>query len=190
MQSSTGKKVSVGAWREALSRERFVEHPIFQQLNDRIVDVHDCMEWVGFYCTGGHMPAVRRNRQSTSVRRIIAEALGVNVKGRRILMSCGNFRCVCPEHYKVMSSRDALRVVARMGGEANKTKTAPNPGNVKRRKLTDDQVNYIRTSDESSFVLAPKFGVSRTVITAIRRGELYRDVGATNIWSQLLRKST
>ena len=190
MQPSTVKKVSVGARREALSRERFVGHPIFQHLNDRIVDVHDCMEWVGFYCTGGRMPAVRHNRQSTSVRRIIAEALGANVKGRRILMSCGNFRCVCPEHYKVMSSRDALRVVARMGNEANKTKTTPNPGNVKRRKLTDDQVNYIRTSDESSFVLAPKFGVSRTVITAIRRGELYRDVGATNIWSQLLRRSS
>ena len=41
----------------------------------------------------------------------------------------------------------------------------------------------------SEMNMANRFGVSRTVITAIRRGELYRDVGATNIWSQLLRKS-
>ena len=43
-------------------------------------------------------------------------------------------------------------------------------------KLTDEQANLIRTSDESARVMAARFGMSITTINDIRRGRRYRVV--------------
>lgn len=162
-------------------------HP---RLSKRIVEVGDCWEWIGNYSNGGKLPAMRLNYKMVGVRRVLhtlktERPLGSN----RIMLTCGNFRCVNPEHYRVMSYTYYLRVVQQKGNEANRKKPyTPNPGNVKRRKLTPEQVAYIRASSESNRALAAKLGVSTMAVQNVRKGKTYKEYGL-GIFSQLLRRA-
>lgn len=162
-------------------------HP---RLSKRIVEVGDCWEWVGNYSNAGRMPAMRLNYKMVGVRRVIqilksGRPLGAN----RIMLTCGNFRCVNPEHYKVMSYGAYLRIVQQKGNETNRARPyKPNAGNVKRRKLTPEQVAYIKASSESNRVLAAKLGVSTMTVQNVRKGKTYKEYGL-GIFSQLLRRA-
>lgn len=167
-----------------------VEHPILNRLSDRIIVVDGCWEWIGTFSNNGHLPTARYNYKTTPVRRIIADALGADIKDKRILTTCGSHRCVNPAHFRIFPTTEAVRLVASYGAELNATRPyKPNQGNVKRRKLIDEQVRYIRESSLSGYALAKELGVSHATINAIRRGEKYKEVGVVNMWSQLLRKA-
>jgi len=49
-----------------------------------------------------------------------------------------------------------------------------------RAKLTEAQVLEILSSDETSTALGPKFGVSPTNISRIRRGRIWKHLSTTN----------
>lgn len=168
-----------------------MEHPTLNRLSDRIIVVGGCWEWIGTFSNNGRLPTARYNYKTTPVRRIIADALGADIKGKRILTTCGSHRCVNPAHFRIFPTVEAIRLVASYGAELNATRPyKPNQANVKRRKLTDEQVRYARESNLSSYAVGKELGVSAVTIRAIRRGEKYKDVSVVNMWSQLIRKAS
>lgn len=44
-----------------------------------------------------------------------------------------------------------------------------------RRKFTDEQVTYIRTTNKTGWLLQKELGVNRSTITRIRQGKTYKE---------------
>lgn len=189
LQPTTGVSLPKRTGFRSLTSKRLVENPIYLRLKDRIAEVGDCWEWIGAYNNRGRLPAIRVNYKNTSLRLVIAQRLGADMDGQRVRMACNNFRCVNPDHYRVIPLKQHIMEVAGKRSPEKRAFYSRNPGNLKRRKLTDEQVRYIRNSEASSYVLAEELGVSPQTIRAIRRGEKYKDVGALGMWSQLLRRA-
>ena len=144
--------------------------------------------WVGAYSGTDSVPSIRQNWKSRPVRRVICEALGLDVAGLKVRTTCGNNRCVNPDHFQLVTPSEASKIQGRTSA-ANRPRQLKiaNPGNVRRRKLTTDQVAYVRGSDKSAPTLARELGVSATAIKKLRTWKTYQDVGVVGVWSQLLK---
>lgn len=82
-----------------------------------------------------------------------------------ILHSCDNPRCVNPDHL-------------RLGTPADNAFDRETRGRGKTRKLTTDQVQFVRASEKTSLQLARELGVHRSTIERIRRGSKWKWLAA------------
>lgn len=81
--------------------------------------------------------------------------------GVHVLHHCDNRRCVNPDHLYLGSHRDNMR-----------DKINRDRGNL--RKLTREQVDLVRNSDERPCDLARSLGVSTNTVWRVRTGRYYR----------------
>ena len=106
-------------------------------------------------------------------------------KGRRAVRTCDSHDCCNPDHISAMTTSDAQRyIVGRYCDMTPARRAALHRMQVKRRRLSLEQLAEIRHSPESSAALARKFGVSTTTVWAVRAGRTYRDagVGPASVW--------
>lgn len=68
-----------------------------------MIKVGECLEWIGPYKSGRRLPVLAdiNRKHPQSVRQTVVESLGAAVEGMRVSPTCGNHRCVNPEHYAV-----------------------------------------------------------------------------------------
>lgn len=92
--------------------------------------------------------------------------------GRVIRHTCDNPSCVNPAHLLPGTVADNIHDAVERHRNI-RADTHPN------RKLSAAKVREILKSDETSAVLAARFGVSETVIQFVRRGETWADVPRT-----------
>lgn len=92
-------------------------------------------------------------------------------KGLVVRHKCDNPACVNPTHLELGTQRDNIRdMIERERGNWR----APKGEERHNAILTEDQVRYIRSSDERGIDLAERFGVKPTTISAIRVGRLWK----------------
>jgi len=107
--------------------------------------------------------AIQIKRERSGIHRFVYRMLvGPIPDGMLIRHLCNNKRCVEKTHL-------ALGTTAQNANDAVLAGSA-------RRKLTSEQVREIRASTESSRTIAPKYGVSDSVIRAIRRFAIWKVV--------------
>jgi len=158
------------------------------RISDRIVERDGCWEWIGATNSQG-LPVIRdpRTMAMRSVKQVLAEAKGHNTKGHRVMLKCKNPACVNPDHFSLLAVKRIMRIVARMGNEAQ----AKSPLNYRKglhaRKLTPEQVLEIRDSNDSYRVLSERFNINTKTIARIKKGQGYRDVTMGKFWSGLMR---
>ena len=77
--------------------------PIWQRMQPNVIKAGDCLAWIGPYKSGGRLPVFsnKTRKHPQSVRQAVVESLGAAVEGMRVFPTCGNHRCVNPEHYIV-----------------------------------------------------------------------------------------
>lgn len=98
--------------------------------------------------------------------------------GLIVYRACDSYDCVNPSHLRCGTRQqwgEHLTATGRLKGGARSLASNREAAR-SRRKLTDEQANLIRTSDESARVMAARFGMSITTINDIRRGRRYRVV--------------
>ena len=128
-----------------------------------------CWLWqAGKYAKGYGMFSLGRfvdRRQHVEYAHRIAYVLakGDIPQGRVVRHRCDTPACVNPDHLLLGTQADNVNDAAVQGHYSG-----PRPGN---RKLTDAQVEYIRTSSERAVRLAERFGVSKTTISLIRHNK-------------------
>lgn len=140
----------------------------------------DCWEWCG--CTNGPIPTMRHGGQVANVRRLVLIDRGVPMKGFIATYTCGNPMCVNPEH-TARSSRAQMnrRIMADMSSATNALRSR-RIAEVKRRteaKLSQADVEQIRESGDTHQHLAARFGVTKSIIGRIKRGEMWRTFSAS-----------
>lgn len=84
-----------------------------------------------------------------------------------VLHKCDNRKCVNPEHLFLGTFNDNMADMVAKRRQAHGERNG-------HAKLTANQVREIRASGESRVVLAKMHGISETIITQIRKGEIWK----------------
>lgn len=125
---------------------------------------------------------MKHDGKVANVRRLVLIERGVPMKGYIATYTCGNPACVNPEHTG-RSTRTQMnrRIMADMNSATN-TLRVKRIAEAKRRtdaKLSQDDVSQIRASDEKHEDLAARYGVSKSLIGRIRRGQMWKTFSAS-----------
>lgn len=134
----------------------------------------DCIEWEGAINSTGY-GSVRVGGKTVGAHRLAYErAYGPipddvpGYHGMCVMHTCDNRRCVNPEHLKLGTHQDNMTDMYSKG-----RRPAPAGERNPSVKLTQEQVDYIRSSNKSLRALAAELGVTYGHIGKIRRGELW-----------------
>ena len=131
-----------------------------------------CWEYMGRQTEKGYC-RVQYQKQRTYVHRVsYLLTHGSLTEGMMILHDCDNPRCCNPSHLREGTHRDNMDDKIKRGTGLGTNKGRP-PVN---RKLTPDQVRYIRTRPFPQRQLCVMMGVSRDVIKKIQTGKSYTDI--------------
>ena len=121
-------------------------------LKMRIGAIDECWEYQG--CNDGH--GYRKIYHQKVHRLSYQHFIGEIPKGLKILHKCDNRACFNPEHLFI-------------GNEADNSRDAAIKGRLS-KKITPDQIPLILKDDRVHQVIAKDYGVSRGLISNIKRG--------------------
>ena len=153
---------------------------LIEKIQCHITIEGDCWEWHG--CMQGSIPMMKHKNGVSNVRRLVLIDRGVPMTGFIATYTCGNSACVSPEHTARSTRARMNRLIMADMNAATNTLRIKRIADVKRRtdaKLSLDDVSQIRASDDRHEDLAARFGVSKSLIGRIRRGEVWRTFSAS-----------
>lgn len=153
---------------------------LVEKIQAHVVAYGDCWEWIG--CLNGLIPIMRHDGKVANVRRLILIDRGVPVNGFIATYTCGNPKCVRPEHTARSTRAQMNRRIMEDMNSATNTLRSKRIAEIKRKthaKLSQAEVDQIRASDDSHQDLAARFGVTKSIIGRIRRGEMWRQFAAS-----------
>lgn len=141
----------------------------------RCVEDGDCWLWAAGCNDAGH-PIARHAGASVLVRRRAFEVRHGRLPDGRthgLRVTCGNARCVNPMHIESVTRSRLIREGKRKGREHYMTfvRARMRQGT----KLDFARARLIRADPRSCLQVAAEYGVSRSLVTQIRRGEIWRE---------------
>lgn len=144
------------------------------QIKAKTEEVGDCWIWQGYISNTGY-PVYGKGHKL--VRRIVYELGGNVLKPRQpIITTCGDKCCVNPAHIKASTIAEVSKKAAEggaWGGLARAAKIAATKRTA--GKIDMETALAIRMSDESGPVLAERYGLHRSMVNRIKRGESWKD---------------
>ena len=115
-------------------------------------------------------PRIKRNRRKVNLSRYIYETTyGPIPEGLIVRHKCDNTLCINPAHFELGTPVDNVRDMYERNRQAD-LKGSKN-GN---SKLTDEDVELIRSNGERAVELAERFGVHPATIWRIRQAVIWR----------------
>lgn len=134
----------------------------------------DCWIWSGATNPSG-VPVIRSGRSNHSTRRLVfVTTTGAELTPRdHVRAKCGDRLCVCPDHAFVQDVADARKAQGKAGQYSTVTMRISRAQTARKRaKLTHADHEAIRASSAKQDDLAAEYGVHRSYISAIQRGEV------------------
>lgn len=159
-----------------------------QTILARTDEIGECLEWQGITATQG-TPMIKIDGKLLTVRRVIREMLGRPAGTNRFLAtSCGNQRCVRPEHIVERTAREHAKRMSMLSDHSSPMRIAKlQAANAHKRVLSAEAASVARSDSRSATEVARELGCSKSLINSIRRGEAYRQVSAAqNPFAQLI----
>ena len=133
----------------------------------------NCRLWNKYL--GNGTPMVYHDGKLIQVRKLLLTLQGIEVKTRYTATTCNNPLCVEPSHIVQRTSKQHCSHMAKALSNSPSNQSRIIKITKARRaqaaKITQEQAIEIRMSDESGQVLAERFGITRTRINSIKRGE-------------------
>jgi len=142
------------------------------------VEVGDCLIWQGGYTSNGYPQISRPHLGTSSGRRVVyLLAHGAIQPGRSIALSCPHKGCLRLEHLLPRTAHQIGMAASKSGSfsRAGRVAAITRTKRATQAKLTMDQAREIRASDLSGPALAEAYGVHRSLIVRIRRGQAWRE---------------
>ena len=161
-----------------------------ETLHTRCVEEGDCWVWSGYVQNGS--PYVFQAGKLTAVRQIAMTLSGrpIRIGAKYFATTCGDPLCVNPEHIvcrtpKEHMARMASQVQHRAVSRVVKLQIAARARAM--CKLTEASANLILLDERSHREIAIAHGVSRSLVSNIKRGVSWRPVSAqANPWVGLM----
>ncbi|MEN9375996.1 MAG: hypothetical protein RL710_1153 [Pseudomonadota bacterium] len=136
----------------------------------------DCLLWRRS-CCNGH-PAMKVGSKTMLVRRVLWQsAHGPIPKGRIVRATCGNVRCINPEHAELTTYQRLGKQLGALGVMSGPVRSAAIARSKRKThaKLTEGAVREIRASNELGRVLAARFGVAQAHISKVQKHKAWRE---------------
>mgnify|MGYP003420499485 FL=1 len=151
-----------------------------QDIKDRSTMDGDCWVYNTDAKTEHHRKyaQVKHKGQHFLARRLAYElARGELPVDARVVPCCGNPYCIFPWHQEAMTESEKQKVAAERGAFSSiaRGKKIAESRRAAQSKLTEAQAMEIRASSESGPVLAKKYGINRSRVNAIKRGDAWKD---------------
>lgn len=158
-----------------------------EDIKARCIEVGECWEWQGNISSNGVptacLPTVYPKQPGTRSARVTINALawecrtGRSAQGKQVWRSCCNHACVNPAHMRAGTREQMCEALAKLGTYKRSPGdiAAITKGKRKAGKLSIEQAREIRASSLSGIALAPIYGVDKSLISRIRRGEAWRE---------------
>lgn len=149
-------------------------------LMERVSIEGSCFEWLG-YVYAENNPQVMHDGKMIAVRKLVMLLNERKVPDKAYYKTtCGNDLCVRIEHIKVVNHKKHMISMAKNVQHNALTRIAKLQKVAEsRRKLTDEQVQAIILSNETSRVLAAAYGVSKGTILKVKAHRARRVVSAS-----------
>lgn len=154
----------------------------------RTAEIGECLEWLGMFRNG--TPQIRIARKMKTVRRVIRELQGnPTAEGAYLKSSCGNARCVHPEHIIEHTKAQHMKSISKLVEFNHPLRIAKlQKAKAHVRVVSDEGLAIIRSDNRRAKDIADELGVSKTLVNKIRRGQAYRQVSAAvNPFAGLMR---
>lgn len=138
----------------------------------------DCWLWTGSLNTNGYGSIYNGRRRGQGKRGVAAHrvawelAHGTIPPAMGVLHRCDNPPCVNPSHLFLGRQRENVRDMMEKGRDGFSGERNPHA------RLTDAQIQEIRTSTEPGRAIAKRLGVSCPTISEVRRRKLWKHVTA------------
>ena len=135
---------------------------------------NDCWEWTGALGPNGYGRVSTKNNPDMIASRVSYELTkGEIPKGRVVMHSCDNRKCVNPAHLSVGTYLENTHDMIGKGRAVhNPMQGVKHP----RSKLTESDVLTIRSSNESNGVLSKRYGVAKSTIDHVRLRITWRHI--------------
>jgi hypothetical protein len=147
-------------------------------ITERVIEVGACWEWQR--CCRQGVPMIRVQGQSIGARRLVALATGRKVHNMIVSTTCGNQRCVAPEHVRIVrrGTLSAESGAKRNTGAAFRAKLQASIQSRGRARLNHELAAEVRrrydAGNISQRALAREYGVSQYVIGRAVAGLTWR----------------
>lgn len=136
----------------------------------------DCLVWNRSTCNGH--PALRVNGKTMLVRRVLWEELNGEIPaGKIIRATCGDIRCVNPEHLSMTTYQKLAKELGAIGVMSGKVRSAAiaKAKQAKALAINYEIVQIIRTSDASGVSLSQQYGISQNLVSRVRTHKCWKD---------------
>lgn len=150
-----------------------------QTIRERCEEVGDCWIWQG--CASPGYPLVKINgRGAVLVRRLVCELDGRPPAPRQpVAARCNDKLCCKPAHLYPSSIKVIAKAAAKRGAFSSADRAAKIAATKRAAgKLTMEKAREIRMRPESAPVLAPIYGVDKSLINKVRSGKAWRDMSS------------
>lgn len=155
-----------------------MESQLVKRVRAASIVVGECWEWLGWFSRKA--PQMSVNGKKKTVRRSLWLDAGNDANNRRIVTTCGNWRCVNPDHLKRVTHAEHLKPAL---NSMKRRISLSKYHSEKNGKLTDAQVLEIQSSDGTQAEIAKKYGVSQTYVSSLKAGK--RRAHISNPWAGL-----
>jgi DNA-binding transcriptional regulator YiaG len=149
-----------------------------ESLLARTLEDGDCRVWQGY--STNKTPQVDHQGRMTSVRKLLFVLSGkVAEEGAYFGAKCQTVNCVCPDHIIKRHPKLQMKAMAKAASTGTvKAERLRKMTQTRRKtwaKLDMEKANTIRNSEESGPVLAQRYGITRSLVNRIKRGDQWRD---------------
>ena len=142
-----------------------------EDLRHHCIEEGDCLLWKRG-CCNGH-PAMRVGNKTMLVRRLLWQAAnGPIPTGKIIRPTCGSLLCINLDHAELTTYQrvaEQCGALGLMSGPVRSAAIQRVKRGSKQGKLSVDDVRAIRASEETTIVLAARFGVAQAHISKVRK---------------------
>jgi hypothetical protein len=165
------------------------------EIKARCHEIGECWEWASKARSAARRihPQMRTERGGPPklVRRVAYELMYGELPDKRYpVPQCGCAFCVNPAHQWVLTQAQKNRRTGKMAANSQTRSASISMAwrNSGRTAMTVERANEIREAEGTLKELAQRFGMSPSMIGAIRRGEYWRDYSSpfTGMFAQLV----
>ena len=146
------------------------------RLSANATEEGDCLLWSGARCNGH--PAIRIDKKTHLIRRALWKEMHGDIPvGKIITTTCQNILCVERSHVELSTMSELTKKLgsAVMAGPLRSAKIAAAKRISAQARITQDDAQTIRASDDTGTALARRYGISESTVSKIRLGRCRKD---------------
>ena len=155
-----------------------------ESLLARAVEEGECFLWQGYAAQG--VPQIHHDGKMAPVRRVMWELMGKKVVDGFYSTKCHSKDCVNPRHIVYRSREEHI---AHMNEQEFSLERRLNMTKARRRRddirLSEDIAKEIRMANGNYRDIGSQYGVTKTVVSRIKRGVYWAD--SASPWAGLMR---